>query len=167
MNYIYIKEIDSTQTYIKQHIDLLPDETWLCAGYQTHGKGQFDRSWKSDANQNILCSLLIKHVSKDKLINIQYKVSGFIMDMLKRFDITTSFKAPNDIYYENKKLCGILVDTKVFDQEVDVIIGIGLNVNQCVFEPHLNATSMQLITSKVYELNLVMEYMKKLKSHLF
>lgn len=166
MNYIYIKEIDSTQTYLKEHLHELPDETWLCAGFQTHGKGQFDRSWQSEANQNILCSLLLKQVSKEKLFNIQYKVSGFMMDVLKQYHIISTFKAPNDIYYENKKLCGILVDTKVSDHNIDVIIGIGLNVNQTSFEEQLNATSMQLITSQLYDLNAIMDHIKTLKSHL-
>jgi biotin-(acetyl-CoA carboxylase) ligase len=52
MNYLYVKEIDSTQTYIKEHLDTLPSPFWICTGYQSRGVGQFDRHWESKKDEN-------------------------------------------------------------------------------------------------------------------
>jgi biotin-[acetyl-CoA-carboxylase] ligase BirA-like protein len=167
MNYIYIPSIDSTQTYIKTHLNSLPSTFWVCAGYQTHGVGQFERLWESQKDQNILCSLLMKDIHIDQLKDIQFKISSKIIDMLQTYNIKSYFKAPNDIYASHKKMCGILVETKIKDELSHVIIGIGLNVNQDKFSDNLNATSMKLETNKTYQLENIFSQIVKITQNLF
>jgi BirA family biotin operon repressor/biotin-[acetyl-CoA-carboxylase] ligase len=167
MNYLYVKEIESTQTYIKKHIDSLPSPFWICTGYQTKGVGQFDRRWESQKDENILCSLLIKDVHIKYLVDIQFKLSSKLIELLKTYGIESYFKAPNDIYASNKKMCGILVDTKIIDEMSHVIIGIGLNVNQVEFETGLNATSMKLQTEHTYQLDDIFKQIKDITQNLF
>lgn len=66
------------------------------------------------------------------------------------------FKEPNDIYVNDQKICGILIETqaesKVFDY---LIIGIGLNVNQLEFAQS-NATSLGLILKQKSEIKVVL-----------
>jgi BirA family biotin operon repressor/biotin-[acetyl-CoA-carboxylase] ligase len=167
MNYLYVKEIESTQTYIKEHLDTLPSPFWICTGYQSRGVGQFDRHWESKKDENILCSLLMKNVHIKYLTDIQFKLSFKLIELLKTYGIDSYFKAPNDIYASNKKMCGILVDTKIIDEMSHLIIGIGLNVNQVEFQSGLNATSMKLETQKTYILDDIFMQIKDITQNLF
>jgi biotin-[acetyl-CoA-carboxylase] ligase BirA-like protein len=167
MNYIYLPSIDSTQTYIKKHLESLPSPCWVCAGYQSHGVGQFDRQWESHKDENILCSLLIKDLHVQHLKDMQFKISSKIMDLLQTFNIQSHFKAPNDIYASNKKMCGILIDTKISNDMSHVIIGIGLNVNQIEFSTHIQATSMKIETNQTFVLEDVFTSIQQITHDLF
>ena len=131
------------------------------------GVGQFDRRWESKKDENILCSLLIKDVHVKHLVDIQFKLSFKLIELLKTYGIDSYFKAPNDIYASNKKMCGILVDTKIIDEMSHVIIGIGLNVNQVEFETGINATSMKLQTKHTYQLDEIFKQIKDITQNLF
>lgn len=167
MNYLYMPSIDSTQTYIKTHLDSLPSPFWVCAGYQTHGVGQFDRLWESQKDQNILCSLLMKDIHIDQLKDIQFKLSSKLINMLQTYNIKSYFKTPNDIYASYKKMCGILVETKIKDELSHVIIGIGLNVNQDKFSENLSATSMKLETNQTFKLENIFSQIAEITQNLF
>jgi biotin transport system substrate-specific component/BirA family biotin operon repressor/biotin-[acetyl-CoA-carboxylase] ligase len=160
MNYIYIPIIDSTQNYIKNNLDILPDLTWVCSGFQTNGKGQFDRTWQSEDNKNVLCSVLLKKRQYVFSEHIQIKTSSIIIEILKSYGIEAYYKEPNDIYVSNKKICGILVETKVYEASMDIIIGIGLNVNQRDFDSLLQATSMMIELSMTLNLEDIIEEIK-------
>ena len=124
--------------------------TFLCAGYQTKGHGQFDRKWESLEDHNVLCSLLIKNNKTYE--DIQIQVSLLMMDLLKKYGIKTTFKEPNDVMYHDKKLCGILVDQIILGSTIEaIVIGIGLNVNQVEFQ-HDIATSMAIIKKNTFDL---------------
>ena len=70
-----------------------------------------------------------------------------------------SIKWPNDIYYESHKLAGILINSTIKANRMDVsIIGIGLNVNQMKFKDWpTHPTSLKQITGKKYDLQPLME----------
>ena len=167
MNYIYIPIIHSTQTYIKENITLLPDMTWVCSGFQTEGKGQFDRVWESQQNMNVLCSVLLKERPNTFPTDIQLKISAILIDLLHTYGIEAYYKAPNDIYASNKKICGILVETKIYEKTKDIIIGIGLNVNQMAFDEKIQATSMKLEQAFDFQLEEIIEVMIEKTQMLF
>lgn len=144
MIYIHKEVVTSTQTELLQHIDDFPHLTVLSAGYQTQGHGQFERVWESEANQNILCSILIKYVSTERLVSIQKEVSLLIVEYLKKYVEEVTFKEPNDIIVRGKKIGGVIVESKTKGQEVlGVVIGFGLNIFQTVFN-YKEATSLIL-----------------------
>lgn len=142
MIYIYKERVRSTQTELLHHMDAFPHLTVLSAGYQTDGHGQFDRTWESESKQNILCSILVKHMSTERLSKIQKEVSMVLLNYLKKFVKEITFKEPNDLIVRDKKIGGVLVESKTRGHEVlGVVIGFGLNINQSVFDyPH--ATSL-------------------------
>ena len=68
-------------------------------------------------------------------------------------------KWPNDIYYENRKLAGILINSTIKANMMDVsIVGIGLNVNQMQFKDWpTHPISLKQITGKTYDLQPLLE----------
>lgn len=147
----YLKEIDSTSTYIKEHLNELDNFDIVSAEHQLNGRGRTGHYWEDQSNQNVLCSILIK--DKDIIdsynilsIAVGVIVSNYLKAYLKPNDI--SIKWPNDVYILNKKVCGILLEGSLPNY---VIIGIGLNVNQKDFEID-NATSLSIETE--YEFNI-------------
>lgn len=156
--HIYKAQLESTQDELKKHAQKYPHGTFLCAGFQTKGHGQFERIWESEADQNILCSLLLKHRTSNK--DIQFQVSSIMMSILKDFNIESTFKSPNDIMIDEKKICGIIVD-QLFEGEMlqATIIGIGLNVNQTSFQLQ-TATSMKIVSNLDYNI-------EEIKTHIY
>jgi BirA family biotin operon repressor/biotin-[acetyl-CoA-carboxylase] ligase len=152
MTYIHKKVVSSTQKELLMHIDAFPHLTVLSAGYQTEGHGQFDRVWESEKDQNVLCSILIKDISTEKLIHLQRDIALIIVDILKNYMSDVTFKEPNDILVKKNKIAGVIVESKTRNQNVlGAVIGFGVNINQTVFST-LNVTSMKLECQTSFDL---------------
>ncbi len=127
--------------------------TIIRANYQTKGRGQFERTWSSNKNENLLFSILLKNVK----INQSGKLKQWIMEGLITFfqsqGILPEFKEPNDLYVGENKLAGILIESLSLEDTFDVVvIGIGLNINQTVFDG-LKACSLATLTKHRYDLH--------------
>ncbi len=134
---IHFKTINSTTTFLKCSRHLYGNFTFVSADFQTDGHGRFNRAWHSKKGQNLLFSLLIKDkklINKYSSLSICSAVS--IMKVLKQLGIKgLSIKWPNDVFVFDKKVCGILLEgCSTNGQITDIIIGIGVNVNQEVFD---------------------------------
>lgn len=152
MTYIHKKVVSSTQKELLMHIDAFPHLTVLSAGYQTEGHGQFDRVWESEKDQNVLCSILIKDISTEKLIHLQKDIALIIVEILKTYMSDVTFKEPNDILVKKNKIAGVIVESKTRNQNVlGAVIGFGVNINQTVFST-LNVTSMKLECQTSFDL---------------
>lgn len=149
--YLYFNQISSTSDYLKENYQSLPSLTFIQTGYQTGGRGQFDRVWESTEKENVLFSFLLKDILVDRLDLIKKYVLGSILDTLKQYHISGSFKAPNDIYVNGKKICGILIENLTeLENCLYVVVGIGLNVNQEQFTG-FSATSLKLETGRLFD----------------
>lgn len=163
-NIIWYKEIKSTNTYAKEHINTLDNLTVIAALHQTSGKGQGDHTWDSDPGQNLLISVVLKKTSipanQQKLISDIVATS--IVDLLKKHDIDAWIKPPNDIWVDEKKICGILIEHSLKGNNISwSIIGIGLNVNQTAFPKHLpNPTSIAILKEKTNLEDILIELME-------
>lgn len=144
--------IDSTNDFLKEHHPYFPHFTCVRAGYQQKGRGQFDRLWESKAHENLLFSLLLKKIQSQDLDVLKSWVITQLCLFFNDYNIKPTFKEPNDLYVGDHKLCGILIETITSDTLFDVvIIGIGINVNQVVFEtPH--AISFARLTNQIYDI---------------
>jgi len=126
--------------------------TIIRVNHQTEGRGQFDRQWESEPNQNILFSILLKEVNVSKSYEIKSWIKTSLMNYMFKQGVDVTFKEPNDLYIKDKKICGILIETQTEITSFDyVIIGIGINVNQESFQ-NSNATSLYLETRRKYNL---------------
>lgn len=132
MNSIHFETIDSTNTYLKQNYKNLDNFTFVSADFQSAGRGRNNRNWKSEKGENLLFSLLIKDeslISKFKSLSIISALS-----VIEAINIDNlSIKWPNDIYYKDNKLVGILLEAVSTNKLECLIIGIGINVNQKEF----------------------------------
>jgi len=152
---IYLNTIDSTNNYAKNLIKLnnnIENNTVILADYQTKGRGQKGNIWISQKKKNLTFSIIIfpKLKAEDQfLLNIL--ISLGIIDCLSNYVNNIKIKWPNDIYYYDKKMGGILIENVIKNGIiVSSIIGIGININQTLFNPQLNATSLKLITNISY-----------------
>lgn len=167
-NLLFFEEIDSTNEYLKSNYQKLNDLTFIRANFQTNGKGQFERVWESEKEQNLLFSMLLKERNFKDLETIKDLVIKTLINFLEKIKINAKFVYPNDIYVNNKKILGILIETKICKLDLEyVIIGIGININQTKFNTN-SATSLKLINKKSYNIHtlydlLVKEFIKTLK----
>lgn len=131
---IRLDETDSTNRWLRDHDG--DNDLVVTTDYQTAGKGQGTNSWESERGKNLLFSIRWCPVSfpANQQFLISQAVSLAIADTLSLYINKVEVKWPNDIYYDDKKLAGILIENKLHGNWVKhCIIGIGLNVNQRLF----------------------------------
>lgn len=151
-SFLILEETQSTNIYLKELASeqLLPDFFSVRTNYQTAGRGQRGNHWESTPNDNLLCSVVLHptFVSANRSFYISQIVSLSLIKSLEKFSDECSIKWPNDIYWRNKKIAGILIENQFLSNQVNQsIIGVGLNLNQASFSPKLiNPVSLYHIT---------------------
>ena len=162
INLVEFKVIDSTNNYLKDNYHRLPNYTFVRTNYQTSGRGQFDRVWESNKNQNLLFSFLLKDIPINDLFSIKELIIDVLLSLLNKYEIKANFVEPNDIYIDDLKILGILIETKVQDDLLKyIVIGIGINVNQITFT-NPNSTSMRnLVNKKINIIKLYNDFIKE------
>ncbi len=131
---LFFDNLSSTNTHLAELLKKkdLPEGTIVHAGYQSHGKGYYGNQWESEKDKNLLISVLLfpKFLNPKDQFYISMSISLGICDFLLRFITDCSIKWPNDIYVNNDKIAGILIENSVMaDQIESTIVGIGLNIN--------------------------------------
>lgn len=174
---MYIKQTHSTSTLLRElYSDELPHLYIIRTDYQTAGRGQAGNGWESEKGKNLLFSALLRY--EGLLAKEQWRLSMLVAvalreAILKVFRDKTlqsdklSIKWPNDIYYEDKKLVGILIENMLQGAEVGyTIAGVGVNVNQTLWLSDApNPISMKEITGKEYNVkDLLKEWIMAMKS---
>ena len=154
MKFKFFDEINSTNTYLRRQLKVEEFEV-IVAKKQTDGKGKRDSVWISNEGAALFSFAVEDNTELDEKITI---FAGYIVyETLKKY-ITSqnkiTFKWPNDIYYENKKICGILCE-KVRDH---IIVGIGININNTDFGIFKDkAISLVEITGKIHSVQQIIE----------
>jgi len=143
-NLIKLTRVDSTNNFLKNLLsksEPLPEGTVIMADDQFAGRGQQEGVWKAAPGKNLTFSLLLKPAflspAHQFLLNIMVSVA--INQVLTRIlGNDVKIKWPNDIYFQNKKLGGILIENNLTGNVIKTaVIGIGINVNQSSFEEDL------------------------------
>ena len=131
---ILLEEVDSTNSYIKRNWDTLSDNTVVVSDHQTKGRGRYGRSFYSPKHEGIYISYLLKpcfdNVRQTQLITIAACL-GVIDAIEKICPVSLEIKWLNDIYYQKKKLSGILTEASIemTSQQIQyLIVGIGINL---------------------------------------
>lgn len=158
---MYIDRTNSTNTLMKELLargEWPEGERWLRTDFQSAGRGQAGNSWESAPGKNLLCSILIdpQQILDKNPFYLNVMVSVAVQRLLGD---SFTIKWPNDIYWQDKKLAGLLVETALQGGEIKyAIAGIGLNVNQTEwFSDAPNPISLQQITGKQYDLDTLMQ----------
>lgn len=116
----YVEEIESTNTYLKEHYHEFPKPSVLVAKRQTKGRGRYDRVWKSD--NDLIFSLLFDNLYYNEII-----APLSISLVLESKNVKAGIKWPNDIYINSNKLSGVLIENIYSDKLLASIVGIGIN----------------------------------------
>lgn len=165
-NFIKLKEVDSTNNYLKKmasNSEPLPEGTVIMADHQFAGRGQQESVWQTEPGKNISTSIYLKpsFLPLEMQFYLNIAVSLAIADALSGFlPNPVEVKWPNDIYYNKKKLGGILIENTLTGSTIkSSVIGVGLNINQFQFSEDLDtkATSVFQILQKEVNLEAVME----------
>lgn len=133
----------------------------IFAHHQTHGRGQLGRNWHAEPGKHLAMSMILQpsNTSVSELQLISMKVSLAIAKAIQTLDHTIRLKIkwPNDIYGEDKKLAGILIENSLQSGRIQhSIIGIGMNVNEAYFSSDIpNAISLRMLTGMEYDLLLL------------
>lgn len=136
---IHLNQTDSTNTYLKELLMLgveLPELTLVDSDSQTKGRGQAGNSWESRDGENLTFSWLCHptFVSADNQFVLSQAAALAIQSTLSEFVDDVRIKWPNDIYWKDKKICGILIECTLAGTSVkDCIMGVGVNINQKKF----------------------------------
>ena len=104
----------------------------VIANEQNEGRGRANNKWYSKKNKSIICSFLIKQKFSNEQLGLHAILVplGIIDGIKKTVDKNLNLKWPNDIMYSNKKIGGVLIESKNIDNTIYLNIGFGLNVNE-------------------------------------
>ena len=154
---MYIASTNSTNTLLRELIakgEWPEGEHFLYAGYQAAGRGQTGNGWESEAEKNLLCSILLP--PRKNLFELNMVVAVAVQRLLGE---AFTIKWPNDIYYGDKKVAGILVENAIIGNEIKYsIAGVGLNVNQVEWQSDApNPVSLKQITGRTYDIDALMQ----------
>lgn len=148
--------LESTNSYLKDHINDFNDHDVVFTFNQTNGHGRTNRVWSSTRD-----SLTFSILFKDEYLYDNYQSLSLIsavsvFEVLHQFVPNLLIKWPNDLMINDKKICGILLESRISNKMEGLILGIGININNTDFDSSLNATSLKIETNKHYDLELIL-----------
>ncbi|MCC8424427.1 biotin--[acetyl-CoA-carboxylase] ligase [Mucilaginibacter sp. UR6-11] len=163
-NLLTLKEVDSTNNFLKNLLSNskpLPEGTVIMAETQFAGRGQQNNKWHAEPGKNLTFSVLLKpsFLAIADQFDLTRAISLGVYDALyPLLGDQLKIKWPNDIYYGDKKLGGMLIENLLQGNQLkSAIIGIGLNINQENFPDGAgNATSIKQILQKDYDLQAIL-----------
>lgn len=139
-NLIYYDVVDSTQEKLWKMVKDVPEGTLVLAEIQTKGKGTHGRNWCTDERNNIAFSFILKpNCDIQKLEGLTLEIAEIVLKVFEEiYEIRLQIKKPNDIVNKDKKIGGILTETKIIKNKVYYLnIGIGINTNKENFPEEL------------------------------
>ncbi|MCH2223453.1 MAG: biotin--[acetyl-CoA-carboxylase] ligase [Crocinitomicaceae bacterium] len=153
-NIIHLACVDSTNNYAANCLKSgdLTSGTVILADEQFAGKGQRGAEWSTLAGLNLTFSFFVDNVNMAVARQFDWSkiVALGIHRFLEKLGVETSIKWPNDIYCNDSKIAGILIENQLSGSLIkSSIVGIGINVNQQDFKG-FNATSLFLETGTTY-----------------
>ena len=161
---VTLPSVDSTNTYAKELLakEKPNDGTFIIAQEQYAGRGQTGNTWQTEAGKNLTLSVILYpdflDVSQQFYLNmaVSLAVKDFCENVLNE---EIKIKWPNDIYYHDAKLGGILIENSINGSRISSsVVGIGLNVNQENFSAELlNPISFFQISNREFKLESLIE----------
>lgn len=164
MQKIYLKEINSTNTYAKENIEKFADKTVIYTDRQTAGRGRFTRTWVNLGCRNLYMTIILHPDEKflETYSNLTQYLSLKTCQTLEEYGVNPQIRWPNDNLVNNKKISGILSEA-VFRSNTlkGIALGIGVNLNAKIEDvkaiPDRIATSLNLETGYEIERDIFMD----------
>lgn len=163
-NIVELESVDSTNNYAKELLtkEKPPEGTIIFAHEQHTGRGQMGNTWKTEAGKNLTLSFILypDFLDADKQFYLNMAISLAVKDFCESvLPDEIKIKWPNDIYWHDKKLGGILIENTINGSRISSsVVGIGINVNQEEFDEALpNPVSLLQISNFKFKLSNLME----------
>jgi BirA family biotin operon repressor/biotin-[acetyl-CoA-carboxylase] ligase len=139
----------------------IKEGTVVYSDFQTAGRGQVGNRWESEAGKNLLISIILypSSVDPDEQFLISMAVSLGLCDFIDTYIPGSKIKWPNDIYINNDKIAGILIENSIMGENIEsTVAGIGLNINQDKFQSNIsNPVSLRMVTGREYDLGICLK----------
>jgi len=155
--YILVRETGSTNTYLNRLAKIFPGGTVIYTNKQTAGRGQKGNHWESEPGKNLAFSMLLKDLpvkARDQFA-ISQAIALAVRDTLADAGGDGfTVKWPNDIYWHDYKIAGILIENSLSGKDIAYsIVGVGVNINQEQFVSDApNPISLKQITHSEHDL---------------
>lgn len=157
MNIITLPEVASTSTFLRETMPDAPAGTVIAARSQTAGRGQRGNSWEAEPGCNLTFSILLRPegIEAARQYAVSEAVAVAVTDVIAPMvphPAELTIKWPNDIYYGDRKICGILIENTLNGRMImRSIAGVGININQREFRSDApNPVSLWQITGREY-----------------
>ena len=132
---LFFPLINSTNDFLKNNADTLPEGIVVWSDRQTSGRGQYSRKWESPEGKGLYFSILLKPTLSRNIPLISLMTSLTLKEGIERYTEELSLppqiidiKWPNDLLISGKKIAGILIEGTTNDEKISLIVGIGLNI---------------------------------------
>ena len=161
-HYIKVSQTASTNTYLSRLAATLPGGTVIYTPSQTAGRGQKGNSWESEDGKNLTFSMLLKRPpvkARDQFYLSEAAALAVVEALTAEAGDGFAVKWPNDVYWQDKKICGMLLENSLDGSDIATcIVGIGLNVNQERFVSDApNPVSLINITGREHDLEALLK----------
>ncbi len=162
-----INECESTNIFAKELLSKNEpiDGTVVFTDKQTKGRGQYGNKWQANSFENLTFSVILKpkFLKPKEQFLLSKIISLACINVLNTYKKDSfSIKWPNDIFYNEKKIGGILIENIISSHQINTsIIGVGLNINQKQFEGLEQAISLKNILQKNIDLKEVLNKILK------
>ncbi|MDR2909216.1 MAG: biotin--[acetyl-CoA-carboxylase] ligase [Oscillospiraceae bacterium] len=154
-HFIHLPLVDSTNNYVKENALLLQDGAAVIADEQSGGRGRLGREWVSRPGAGLYLSVYLEQMPKDWLTRLPLVTALAVREGLKNLcGVELGIKWSNDLLAYNKKVCGILCESRIYPNTISGVIGIGVNLLQDERDflgyGVLYASSLLLATNRVF-----------------
>lgn len=156
MKIIELDRTISTNTYAAK-LDPQPEMPFIVrANFQEKGRGQGDHSWESEANKNLLFSIVFepKQIPVDKNFFVSKFIAICLLEFIRKYEPHAIIKWPNDILVNEKKIAGILIENTILSSSINrSIAGIGVNINEEIGLKNSKAISLKDLTANDFDIS--------------
>ncbi|NLZ19459.1 MAG: biotin--[acetyl-CoA-carboxylase] ligase [Bacteroidales bacterium] len=165
---IWLEEADSTNRVLRERLQACDNLSIVAAVAQTAGRGQGTHSWFASPGKNLTFSILYRYegdsrIAVSDVLLVTQVTTLALRDYLLGHGIEGRIKWPNDIWVENRKICGILIENILEEGFLrESIVGIGLNLNESRWPEELpNPVSLSELTGERYDVRAELRRLEK------
>lgn len=154
---IHLQEVVSTNISLREKAEgrAQPEGSVVWADIQVGGRGQVGNTWESEPYKNLTFSVLLypEVIPANRQFIISQIAALSVKETLDQHTDSIRIKWPNDIYWQDKKICGMLIENDLAGPGIYLsIIGAGINLNQEYFQSDApNPVSLTQITGLSYD----------------
>lgn len=158
-----LESVDSTNSYATELLKhrRLTEGHVVWAKRQTQGRGQRGNVWESEPGSNVTLSVILypTFLPPGKQFYLTQAISLGVCDFVSYYlnrcgaQRPVFIKWPNDIFAGDQKIAGILIENSLRGAQIAAAVtGIGINVNQSVFNSPNDPTSLRLLTGHTFDI---------------